>query len=198
MTKNLSPQSQTFYARDRAEWRAWLEQHSTVQSEVWLIYYKVDSGQPSISYEDSVLEALCFGWIDSILQRIDGQQHARKFNPRKDWGTWSESNRQRLRKLAQQPGRIRPEILARIPPEVFDETIPGPPPPGKRPEEMPAWLAETIQASPAAWQTFMHLAPSHQRRYLGWILSAKQLETQQRRAAEAVLMLEKGLELTNK
>ena len=198
MTKNLNDQSATFYAPGRAEWRAWLEQNAASQTEVWLIYYKVDSGQPSISYEDSVLEALCFGWIDSILQRIDDQKHARKFNPRKDWLTWSESNRLRLRLLVKEPGLIQPDVLARIPPEVFDETVPGPPPPGKRLEEMPAWLAEQIQASPGAWQTFQRLAPSHQRRYLGWILDAIKLETQQRRAAEAVGMLEQGRELTNK
>ena len=153
---------------------------------------------PAISYEESVLEALCFGWIDSIIQRIDDQKYARKFNPRKDWVTWSDSNRRRLRLLAQEPGRIQAGVLARIPAEVFDEKVPGPPPPGKRPEEMPAWLAEVLRANPAAWQNFQRLAPSHQRRYLGWILDAKKLETQQRRASEALLMLEKGLELTNK
>jgi uncharacterized protein YdeI (YjbR/CyaY-like superfamily) len=196
MTKNLNEQSNTFFPNDRTAWRAWLAENSRSQSEIWLVYSK--TGQSSLNYEESVLEALCFGWIDSIIQRIDDETYARKFNPRKDWNTWSESNRKRLRELARQPGQIEPEVLARIPPAVFDETVPGPPPPGQAVEAMPAWLAEQVQASPAAQQTWQRLAPSHQRRYLGWILSAKKLETQQRRATEAVQLLEQGLELNGK
>ena len=191
MPKSLTAQSNTFFAPDRAAWHAWLAEHGSQENEVWLIFTKSRTGQPCIDYEDSVEEALCFGWIDSLIQRIDDQHYARKFNVRKDYATWSESNRRRLRKLSKE-GRLPAELLARIPPEVFDETIPGPRRPGTF---MPEWLEQVLRASPAAWATYQHLPPSHRRNYLGWIMAAKRQETRERRAAEAVSRLEQGLEL---
>jgi uncharacterized protein YdeI (YjbR/CyaY-like superfamily) len=197
MPKNMTDQSLTFFAPDRAAWRAWLAEHDGLQSqapevsEVWLVFTKAHTGQPCIDYEAAVEEALCFGWIDSLIQRIDDQRYARKFNVRKDYVTWSESNRRRLRKLAREE-RLSAELLARIPGEVFDESVPGP----RRPDaSLPGWLERTLRASPAAWETYQRLAPSHQRNYLGWITSAKRQETRERRAAEAVRRLEQGLEL---
>ena len=191
MPKNLTAQSNTFFAPDRAAWHAWLAEHGSQENEVWLIFTKSRTGQPCIDYEDSVEEALCFGWIDSLIQRIDDQRYARKFNVRKDYVTWSESNRRRLRKLAKE-GRLPAEMRSRIPPEVFDEAVPGP----RRPDIfMPEWLEQTLRSSPAAWATYQRLPPSHRRNYLGWIMSAKHQETRERRAAEAVRRLEQGLEL---
>jgi uncharacterized protein YdeI (YjbR/CyaY-like superfamily) len=189
MPKNLTDQSNTFFAPDRAAWRAWLAENvSTEVDEVWLIFMKSHTGQPCIDYEAAVEEALCFGWIDSIIQRIDDQRYARKFTVRKDYNTWSESNRRRLRKLASE-GRLSADLLARIPAEVFNEVVSGP----RRPDfSMPDWLERLLVAHPAAWTTYQGLAPSHQRNYLGWIMSAKRQETRERRAAEAVLRLEQG------
>ena len=197
MPKKLTDQSNTYYAPDRAAWHAWLVEHAMREgeapgvNEVWLIFMKQHTGQPCIDYEAAVEEALCFGWIDSLIQRIDDQRYARKFNVRKDYTTWSESNRRRLRKLAQE-GRLSADLLARIPAEVFDESVPGP----RQPDlSMPDWLEQVLRANPAAWATYQHLAPSHQRTYLGWIMDAKRQETRERRAAEAVRRLEQGLEL---
>jgi uncharacterized protein YdeI (YjbR/CyaY-like superfamily) len=191
MPKNLTDQSNTYYAPDRAAWHAWLAEHGSREREVWLIFMKAHTGQACIDYEASVEEALCFGWIDSLIQRIDDQRYARKFNIRTDYTTWSESNRRRLRKLAQE-GRLSADLLARIPAEVFDESVPGP----RRPDvSMPDWLEKTLRANPAAWATYQRLAPSHQRIYLGWIMDAKRQETRERRAAEAVRRLEQGLPL---
>jgi len=192
MPKNLTDQSNTFFAPDRAAWRAWLSEHGQCENEVWLIFYtRGASDAPCIAYEESVEEALCFGWIDSLIQNIDAQRYARKFTVRKDYATWSETNRRRLRKLRQE-GRLPDELVARIPAEVFDASIPGP----RRPDPaLPDWLAEALRANPAAWQTFQRLAPSQQRNYLGWILDAKRQETRERRAAEAIRRLEQGLEL---
>ena len=70
----------TFYARNRREWRAWLARHKTAP-EIWLIYYKKHSGKPRVSYNDAVDEALCYGWIDSILKPIDADCYAQRFSP---------------------------------------------------------------------------------------------------------------------
>jgi uncharacterized protein YdeI (YjbR/CyaY-like superfamily) len=179
MTKNLTEESRTLNATTRAAWRKWLEENSEQETEVWLIFERGQDDKTPLTYEEAVLEGLLFGWIDSIVQRIDDQHYARKFNVRKDWKTWSESNRQRIRLLVREGAHFLPGVLARIPAEVFDETVQGPPPPGKNLSEAPDWLAQVLQSSPTAWATLQGLSPSHQRRYIGWILDAKKLETQQ-------------------
>ena len=84
---------------NRNDWRAWLEKNYATEKEVWLIYYKKHAGKPSIPYEDSVEEALCFGWIDGIIKRIDDERCARKFIPRRSRSRWSESNKKRAEKM---------------------------------------------------------------------------------------------------
>jgi hypothetical protein len=73
----------TLHVTSREEWRAWLTKHYQSETEVWLIYYKKHTGQPRISYDHAVEEALCFGWVDSIVKRIDDEKFAQKFTPRR-------------------------------------------------------------------------------------------------------------------
>ncbi|HTI05612.1 MAG TPA: hypothetical protein VL549_09865 [Gemmatimonadales bacterium] len=73
----------TFYAKNAREWRAWLAKHHRRAPEIWLIYYKKASGKPRIPYNDAVDEALCYGWIDSILKPIDDKKYAQRFSPRR-------------------------------------------------------------------------------------------------------------------
>ncbi len=119
--------SASLYVSTREEWRAWLEQHHQGESEVWLIYYKAHTGQPSIPYEDSVEEALCFGWIDSIIQKLDEDRYARKFTPRTNTARWSEPNRRRVAKLIRE-GRMTAAGLAKIQEDAatFSEEKPAP------------------------------------------------------------------------
>jgi uncharacterized protein YdeI (YjbR/CyaY-like superfamily) len=105
--------SKTLYVTNRDEWRAWLEENHATEPEIWLVYYKKHTSQPTIPYEDAVEEALCFGWIDSTAKRIDDEKYAQRFTPRKDHKNWSEPNKQRVRKLIQ-AGRMTPAGLARI------------------------------------------------------------------------------------
>lgn len=184
--------SKTFTPTGVADWRSWLEQNSAVEREIWLVFYRPQAGQPTLSYEESVREALCWGWIDSLIQRIDDDRYARLFTRRVDWQKWSETNRRRVRALARE-GRIQPAVLALIPGEVLDEN--AAPVTRVIPAEPPAWLLERIQASPAAWATWEKLSPSQRRLYIGWILDAKKEETRLRRADEAVGRLERGLPL---
>jgi uncharacterized protein YdeI (YjbR/CyaY-like superfamily) len=80
-------------------WRAWLKKHHTTAKEIWLVYYKKDSGKARVAYSDAVEEALCFGWIDSILKPINREKYAQRFTPRKPKSQWSEMNRERMRRL---------------------------------------------------------------------------------------------------
>ena len=93
------PQLATLDVRQRQQWRKWLEAHHDSASEIWLVFHKRHTAEECISYDDAVEEALCFGWIDSIVRRLDEDRYARKFTPRKPESRWSTSNRQRYVKL---------------------------------------------------------------------------------------------------
>jgi uncharacterized protein YdeI (YjbR/CyaY-like superfamily) len=178
---------------DRAAWRAWLEAHHATQGELWLVYFKPGSGVASIDYEASVEEALCFGWIDSLIKKIDEQRYARKFTPRTNPEKWSESNRRRVRKLAAE-GKMTPAGLAVVnfPLEAPQDEVPLP----SRPVYVfsPEILA-VFQGDAAAWAFFSRLAPSERRNVTGWIMSAKKDETRRRRLAEAMAVFAQGKRL---
>ncbi len=180
--------TQTFHAPDRAAWREWLAEHGVEESEVWLVYYKAGSSKTSISYQDSLEEALCFGWIDSIIQKIDEEKYARKFNPRRKGSKWSELNKHLVAKLVQE-GRMTEAGLAKV---EFDLTKAQPARPKRPTLPLPDWLKEGLMTSPTAWENFQKLAPSHQRNYIGWISDAKKEETRQRRIQEAITRLERN------
>lgn len=97
----------TLYVTNRVEWRKWLAKNHNNEHEIWLIYYRKDTGKPRIDYNDAVEEALCFGWIDSIEKRIDEEKFAQRFTPRRPNSNWSESNRKRMGKLIKQ-GKVTP------------------------------------------------------------------------------------------
>ena len=86
-------------AKSAKEWRKWLEKNHLKEKSVWLIMYKKDSGIPSVYYPDAVTEALCFGWIDSIIKKVDDDQYVRKFTPRTDLSKWSDLNKKTVLSL---------------------------------------------------------------------------------------------------
>ncbi len=89
----------TFYPKDRKAWRRWLQKHHTKEPGIWLVYYKKNSGINSVSYDEAVKEALCFGWIDSIVKPIDEEKYMQKFTPRKVKSVWSALNKRRVGQL---------------------------------------------------------------------------------------------------
>ena len=189
----------TFHARDRAAWRAWLAAHHDAAPEVWLLFYKAHTGRPSVDLGHAVEEALCFGWIDSLVRRIDDDTYARKFTPRRARSRWSESNRRRYAALLA-AGLLAPAGAAKAPPPVGAGGIGGVGDmgatggPSSRPElEVPAPDLETAwRAHGAAWDNFSRLPPSHRRNYLRWIDQAKRPETRARRIAAAASLLAEG------
>jgi uncharacterized protein YdeI (YjbR/CyaY-like superfamily) len=178
---------------NRTAWREWLAAHHQSERVAWLVYFKVSSGVASIDYEASVEEALCFGWIDSIIKKIDEQRYARKFTPRTNREKWSETNRRRVRKLAAE-GRMTLAGLALVnfPLEAPQDEVPLP----SRPiyEFSPEILA-VFQANVAAWAFFNHLSPSERRNVTGWIMSGKKDETRLRRLEEAMTVFAEGRHL---
>lgn len=162
-----------------AEWRSWLEAHHDQEQEAWVVYFKPGSGTTGISYEESVEEALCFGWIDSIIQKIDEERYARKFNPRRMDSVWSESNRRRIVKLIGE-GRMTPAGLAKV---TFDvNAVEAVKPLPKRPlVEMPESVEKALKTNPQVWEAFQKLPTGFKRNYIWWLANAKKPETFQKR-----------------
>jgi len=178
----------TFDARDREQWRNWLASHHRSEPEVWLVFHKRHTGQPSIAYDDAVDEALCFGWIDSLIRRLDDHRYARKFTPRKPGSKWSTSNRRRFAEL-QASGRLAPAGLQRPPTDRSGDA------PRPSLSKIPRYIEQALNSRPAARVYFESLAPSYRRMYIAWIDSAKQRETRNRRLREAVGLLAAGRKL---
>ncbi|NJR76567.1 MAG: hypothetical protein HC773_29420 [Scytonema sp. CRU_2_7] len=99
---NFDNQLETFHATNRQAWREWLEKNHHNSIGVWLIYYKVKSGQPSIQYSEAVKEALCFGWIDSKVKSLGENRYMQIFTPRKTKSVWSKLNKQYIEELIEQ------------------------------------------------------------------------------------------------
>src|SRR5437667_1429958 len=116
----------TFEAETPGQWQKWLADHHESVSEVWLVFHKRHTGQTSIAYDDAVNEALCFGWVDSLVKRLDDARYARKFTPRKANSRWSGLNRKRYLKL-KAAGRLMPAGLNRSPTDrMYDAPPPSP------------------------------------------------------------------------
>jgi len=182
----------TLYIDDREAWRTWLEEYHTTIKEVWLIFYKKHTGKPCITYLDAVEEALCFGWIDSIIQKIDEERYARKFTPRSIGSKWSNLNIERFWKMVDQ-GRMTPEgmkkyRLSNKESEQHEETTNGE-------FSLSENLMKKFMSNHRAWENFNKLPPSHRRNYLGWIMSAKREETQIKRFSQAIELLSQNKKL---
>jgi uncharacterized protein YdeI (YjbR/CyaY-like superfamily) len=183
-----------FAPDDRAAWRAWLAANHDKEQEVWVVYFKPASGRTGIDYDASVEEALCFGWIDSIIQKIDEEKYVRKFNPRRDGSTWSPSNIRRVEKLVRE-GRMTPIGLAKYHPEAGADDG-GPAGKVRRGElPIPDEIVRRVMADPEAGEFFQTLPPSLRRQYMSWVISAKKDETRERRLVELISTLARGKRL---
>jgi uncharacterized protein YdeI (YjbR/CyaY-like superfamily) len=196
----------TFYAPDAASWRAWLDSYAATEKEVWLEFPKKHTGRPCVPYGEALDEALCRGWIDSVIRRVDDDVYLRKFTPRTNTTNWSAKNLAAVSRLVSQ-GRMRPEGLAVLGvPLDSAGSLGGATANGEdghtgaadrdaegvRGAEVPPFVAEAIGASPEASAFWETLAPGYRKRYLGWIMSAKQEETRKNRLARVIGFLEEG------
>ena len=179
---------ETLDVQNRQGWREWLKAHHNSSSEIWLVFHKRHTGITTISYNDAVEEALCFGWIDSLVRRLDDDRYARKFTPRRADSKWSTINRQRYADLESR-GLLAAPGLKRAPTSRSGDA------PRPSVSVLPSYIEETLKGDPLAWQNFEQLAPSYRRAYIGWIESAKRQETKEKRLREAVGLLAAGKKL---
>jgi len=169
----------SFSPSNLADWRNWLAKNHDREQEVWLIYLKATSGRRNIDYGSSVEEALCFGWIDSIIQKIDDERYARKFNPRRLESKWSETNKRRVVKVIRE-GRMAEAGLAKVTFDVSKVDI-SKPKPKRPPAKMPEKITKALKSRPEVWKAFQKITPSLQRNYILWLSDAKKPETFERR-----------------
>ena len=173
--------------RTREQWRQWLAKHHGSSPGIWLVRHKQHTGVNSMPYEDLVSEALCFGWVDSLIKRLDNDRYAIKVTPRKPTSKWSDMNRRRWKEL-KAAGLLAPAGLGAAP--TANRYAAHPPIP-----ELPAYVAKAIKTNVKAWQFFQQLAPTYRRDFVVWIHTAKRPETREKRIRESIALLAAGKKL---
>lgn len=167
------------YFPSPAAFRAWLEARHGTEQELWVGYHKRATGRPSLTWPESVDEALCFGWIDGLRRSVDAERYAIRFTPRRPGSAWSEVNLARVAALTAE-GRMRPAGLA-----VYEARRPeaGPAVPrAERPERLPDDLDAALRdADDAAWRWFAAQSVAYRRMMVDWVTAAKREATRRRR-----------------
>src|SRR3954454_10571360 len=174
-----SNSQQPIFFRTAAEFRRWLKAHHSKTTEQWIGFYRKDSNRPSITWPESVDEALCFGWIDGLRKSIDAYSYKIRFTPRRATTVWSAVNARRMRELIR-AGRVQKAGLA-----AFD----------RRTETktaiysyenrdaaiLPISAIATFRRHRKAWRWFTSQSPSYRQTAIWWVVSAKRPETRQKR-----------------
>jgi uncharacterized protein YdeI (YjbR/CyaY-like superfamily) len=179
-----------FIARSRGTWRAWLTRHHVSDRCVWLILLKRHVEKPCVTLAEAVEEALCFGWIDGKLRRIDDERHALRFTPRRPGSVWSETNKARVRRLIAEGRMTEAGLLA-----VAAGKKSGQWQKARalaRTTALPKDLALALESNPAARSFFAGLAPSYRKLYVAWVEDAKRPQTRQRRVATVLARAARG------
>jgi uncharacterized protein YdeI (YjbR/CyaY-like superfamily) len=178
------------YAKNRQEFRDWLAQNFEQKESIWLVYYKVKSGKPSITYNEAVEEALCYGWIDSKVNSVDEERYKQIFSPRKPKSPWSRSNKNRLKRLFTE-NKMMPSGIAIIEKakengywEILDDIEDL-----ITPDDLQAALDENVIAK----DYYEAFNDSSKKAILWWIKSAKRPETRIKRISQTVELAAKNI-----
>jgi uncharacterized protein YdeI (YjbR/CyaY-like superfamily) len=171
------------FFKTQAELRAWFEKNHDTATELWVGYYKKGSGKPSLTWPESVDEALSFGWIDGVRKGLDKDSYANRFTPRKPKSTWSALNVKRARELIDL-GLMRPAGLAAF--EARQENRTGIYSYEHRPQELPREYERKLHANRRAREFWRSVAPSYRKAATWWVISAKREDTRQRRLATLI------------
>lgn len=184
--------TKTLYVKDRIEFRNWLSINFNKEKEIWLIYFKKNSNKQRIPYNDAVEEALCFGWIDSTVKKIDDEKYAQRFTPRNLNSKWSEANIQRVKKLIAE-NKMTAAGLEKI--KDLNFILSYKPISKSRIIKVPSFVKNHFIKNKIAWNFFCCLSPSNKRMYIEWILSAKKEETKLNRINKSISLLEQNKKL---
>jgi uncharacterized protein YdeI (YjbR/CyaY-like superfamily) len=152
---------ETLYVTQRKAWRSWLAENHDRKKEIWLVYYRKSSGQPRISYNDAVEEALCYGWIDSNQKHIDQERFAQRFSPRRPTSKLSQMNKERIRKLMMKKKMTRAGLAA-----IGNHTL-------KEKFKIPIDILVALKKDKKIWRTFQDFPESYKRIRVAFIESRK-------------------------
>jgi uncharacterized protein YdeI (YjbR/CyaY-like superfamily) len=178
-----------FFA-DREAFRAWLDEHHGTASELWVGLYKKGSGRPSITWPEAVDEALCFGWIDGVRQRIDDESYMNRFTPRKPTSNWSAVNVRRVEELTKQR-RMRAAGLKAFRERREDKTATYSYEQRHQAKLDPA-QERRFRSKKQAWEWFQTQPKGYRTTAVYWVMSAKKPETRERRLTTLIEDSEKG------
>jgi uncharacterized protein YdeI (YjbR/CyaY-like superfamily) len=177
--------------KDRTEWRAWLEANFESSKGIWLGYYKKHTGKPTVSYNEAVEEALCFGWIDSLTKKVDERIYKQKFTPRKKGSVWSQTNVQRVEEMIKE-GLMTDAGLMKVAEAKKNgqwEKAYG----SNKEELVPEDFLRELKKSKTAFTNFFNYTLSVRNRYIHRINQAKRPETRNKRIYEIVSFSENNI-----
>ena len=152
--------TQTLHVTNRKDWRNWLKKHYKTEKDIWLVCYKKATGKPRIAYNDAVEEALCFGWIDSIIKKLDEESTVQRFSPRKPKAKYSQANIERLRSLVVKK-KVMKEVVDSLGDILNEEFV------------IPPDILKAIKANKVAWKNFQKFSDSYKRIRIAFIHGAR-------------------------
>jgi uncharacterized protein YdeI (YjbR/CyaY-like superfamily) len=180
------------FFRTPADFRTWLEKNHATAAELWVGFYKKHYGKPSITWPESVDQALCFGWIDGIRKRVDEISYQIRFTPRRRGSIWSATNIKRTRELVRQK-QMRPAGLKAFAARIENKS--GIYSYEQRSTELSDPYAELLKKNKAAWTFFITQSPSYRKMIGWWIISAKKEETRMARLTKLMAESARGKRL---
>ena len=151
---------ETFYTSEREKWREYLEAHFETAKEIWFVFPTKDAGEPGLSYNDAVEEALCFGWIDSTIKHIDPLHRAQRFTPRRKGSAYSQPNIERLIWLDAQ-GRIHPKVRESVLPVITAPFV------------FPEDILDALRADETVWKNYQQFSEPYRRIRVAYIDAAR-------------------------
>ncbi|MDH4271195.1 MAG: YdeI/OmpD-associated family protein [Candidatus Aminicenantes bacterium] len=172
------------YFKDRKQWRKWLAKNHDKKTEIWLIHYKKHSKRPGIRHEEGVEEAICFGWIDGQLRKIDDEKFRLRYSPRRPKSPWSRINREKAEAMIRS-GKMTAAGLSRIE-EAKKTGLWQRAYTNKARERIPSDLKAALSKNNEAWDNFRKFANTYRNMYIGWVVSAKTGETRKKRIDRVV------------
>ncbi|MFN8402100.1 MAG: YdeI/OmpD-associated family protein [Anaerolineales bacterium] len=152
--------TQTLHVTNRKDWRNWLKKNYKTEKDIWLVYYKKATGKLRIEYNDAVEEALCFGWIDSTIKKLDEESTVQRFSPRKPKAKYSQANIERLRSLVAKK-KIVKEVAETLGDILNEEFV------------IPLDILKAIKANKEAWKNFQKCSDSYKRIRIAFIHGAR-------------------------
>ncbi len=178
------------YFRNLEEWHKWLKENGSSDKGIWMINYKKHTGRECITYDEAVEEALCFGWIDGKIKRINDEYFIRLFTPRRRGSRWSKYNIERVEKLIREGRMMLSGINAyneiiKKPHLAYDNRLAGIP-------EIPEDLLSALKENKTAFENFMHFSGAARKLYIGWYNDAKRDKTRIARIQKIIMFSEQN------